>query len=332
MKIGSAIKLTLMLAFTAFTTAPACLAASAEKIRVGYWTSGFSVGFGAVLEAGHFLEMQGLAPEYIRFTDVNGPTKALLTHSIDAAFAAPGTGAFAIGSQGAPVQIVLATQIAEATFVAQENSPLRGLADLRGKKLGMTPAGSGIYAIVSAVLERNYGMKTSDFTAVPGNEGPLVNFLRRGDIDAAALRGSTIAALPGFKVKTLGKLVDEWKRMMKTDAVPILGVALVHRDFVRDHPDATAKYVRALMDATAFGAKEPAKATDILAHTANLDVQDAKSYVTLWNQIYMASLEPADIATLKTMAAIFRSNGLLERDISDALFNPQPYMQAKRTP
>ena len=43
-----------------------------EKIRVGYWTSGFSVGFGAVLEAGKFLEQAGLQPEWIRFSDVNG--------------------------------------------------------------------------------------------------------------------------------------------------------------------------------------------------------------------------------------------------------------------
>src|SRR6267378_991009 len=82
-------------------------AAAPEKIRIGYWTSGFSIGFGAVLEDQHFLEKHGLAPQYFRFTDVNGPTKALLTHSIDVAFAAPATGAFTLGIQGAPVQIIL---------------------------------------------------------------------------------------------------------------------------------------------------------------------------------------------------------------------------------
>ena len=35
-------------------------ASAQEKIRIGYWTSGFSVGFGAVLEAGKFVEQQGL--------------------------------------------------------------------------------------------------------------------------------------------------------------------------------------------------------------------------------------------------------------------------------
>ena len=90
-----------------------------EKIKVGYWTSGFSVGFGAVLEAGKFLQAQGLDPEFVKFSDVNGPTKALLTHSIDVAFAAPASGAFTLGVEKAPVEVILSTQVAEATFVAK---------------------------------------------------------------------------------------------------------------------------------------------------------------------------------------------------------------------
>jgi ABC-type nitrate/sulfonate/bicarbonate transport system substrate-binding protein len=307
-------------------------AAAPEKIRVGYWTSGFSIGFGAVLESEHFLEKHGLAPEYFRFTDVNGPTKALLTHSIDVAFAAPATGAFTLGIQGAPVQIILATQIAEATFVAKEGTPLRTLADLRGRKLGMSPAGSATYAIVAAILERNYGLTTSNFTAVPGNEGPLANFLTRGDIDAAALRAVTIAALSGAKLKTLGGLVAEWKKMMRTNAVPILGVSLAHRNFLRDHPVAAANYLRAIMEATQFGANEPAKASAILSRSANLDARDAKSYVNLWGQIYMARLGPEDVATLKTMAEIFRKSDTIEGVVPAALFNAAPYEQAKRKP
>ena len=49
-------------------------ASAQDKIKIGYWTSGFSVGFGAVLEAGKFVEQQGLVPEYIRFAEVNAPT------------------------------------------------------------------------------------------------------------------------------------------------------------------------------------------------------------------------------------------------------------------
>jgi ABC-type nitrate/sulfonate/bicarbonate transport system substrate-binding protein len=303
-----------------------------DKIKVGYWTSGFSVGFGAVLEAGKFLEQKGLAPEYIKFSDVNGPTKALITHSIDVAFAAPTTGGFALGGQGAPIELILATQIAEATFVAKDGSPLRSPADFKGKKLGMSPAGSAMYAIVAAVLERNYGIKTSDFTAIPGNEGQLVQFLQRGDVDVAALRAVTIASVPDLKLKVLGKVVDEWKTMTKSNAAPILATAIVHKDYSRSNPEGVVKFVRAMIAASDFGKRETAKAAEMLSQATNLDAKDATSYAKLWSDIYFAAMEPETVATFKVMAEIFRASKTIEEPVPDSLYVTGPYQRAKQQP
>lgn len=308
------------------------VAAAQEPIKVGYWTSGFSVGFGAVLEAGKFLENRGLQPEFIRFSEVNAPTKALITHSIDVAFAAPVSGAFTLGAQGVPVEVVLVTQIGEATFVAKQGSPLKTLADLRGKKVGVSPAGSGAYAIAAAILERNYGLKPTDYTAVPGNEGPLVQFLERGDIDAASLRAVTIASVPDLKLQPLGRVVDEWRRMTRSNAVPILGVAIVHKTYAQAHPAGVVKFVRAMLDATEFGHKEPDKAAAMLRSASNLDAKDATSYAKLWDQIYTASMEPEDLATFKIMADIFRASGTIEGNVPDSIYVTAPYEQAKRNP
>ncbi|GAC1327234.1 MAG: hypothetical protein NVSMB26_00740 [Beijerinckiaceae bacterium] len=322
----------LLLAFTALLCGQAPFALAQEKIKVGYWTSGFSVGFGAVLESGKFLEQQGLAPEFVKFSDVNGPTKALLTHSIDVAFAAPATGAFTLGIQGAPIEIVLATQIAEATFVTKAGSPIADIASLRGKKVGMSPAGSATYAIVAAVLERNHGIKLSDFIAVPGNEGRLVQFLQQGEIDAASLRAVTIASVPDLKLQKLGGLVEEWQHMTKANAVPILGVSIVHRVFSREHPAAVVQFVKAMLAATEFGRHETDKASEILRSTANLDAKDATAYAKLWDSIYIASMTPDDVMTLKTMAQIFKAAGTLEGDVPDALFSTKPFEQARSKP
>ena len=186
----------LLLALVAAIGCGAPDASAQEKIKIGYWTSGFSVGFGAVLEAGKFVEQQGLVPEYIRFAEVNAPTKAILTQSIDVAFAAPTTGGFTLGIQGAPIEIALATQIAEATFVTKDGSPVKSITDLKGKKIGMSPVGSATYAIAAAVLEKNFGLKPSDYTPVGGNEGQLVAFLQRGDIDAASATSTPLRCAP----------------------------------------------------------------------------------------------------------------------------------------
>jgi ABC-type nitrate/sulfonate/bicarbonate transport system substrate-binding protein len=303
-----------------------------EKIKIGYWTSGFSVGFGAVLEAGKFAEQQGLVPEYVRFADVNGPTKAIITQSIDVAFAAATTGAFTLGIQGAPIEIVLATQIAEASLVTKEGSPIRSVAELKGKKLGLSPVGSATYAIVAAVLEKNFGLKPSDYTPVGGNEGQLVQLLQRGDIDAASLRAVTIASVPDLKLQVLARVVDEWKKMTRTDAVPILATTIVHKTFAQQHPEATVKLVRAVIAATRFGREQTDKAAEMLRQASNLDARDATAYARLWDQIYIASMEPADVATFKTMAEIFRASGTIEGRVPDGLFATAPYEKAKLLP
>jgi NitT/TauT family transport system substrate-binding protein len=303
-----------------------------EKIKVGYWTSGFSVGFGAVLEAGQFLQKEGLAPEFIRFSDVNAPTKALLTNSIDVAFGTSTNGAFSIAAQGAPVEMTMSSQVAESMLVTRDGSPLASPADFRGKKIGMSPAGSATYAIAVALLERNYGLKPADYTAVPGNEGQLVRFLEQGDIDAASLRSVTIASVPNLKLKKLASIIDEWKKMTKSDALPILGVAVFHKTYTREHPDGVVKFLRGMIEATRFGAREPDKAADILRKAANLDARDATSYAKLWNQIYIAQFEPQDVAGLKTMIEVYHATGTLEGNVPDAFFVTGPYEKAKQRP
>ena len=45
----------------------------------------------------------------------------------------------------------------------------------------------------------------------------------------------------------------------------------------------------------------------MLRQASNLDAKDATSYAKLWNDIYTASMAPAEVATFKTMAEIFRA-------------------------
>src|SRR5262249_32454720 len=138
------------------------------------------------------------------------------------------------------------------------------------------------------------------------------------------------ASVPDLKLQTLGRVVEEWKKLTKSDAVPILAATIVHKNFSRQHSDAVVKFVRAIIAATRFGREQNDKAADILRSTANLDAKDAPSYARLWDQIYMASMEPADVATFKAMADIFRADGTLEGTVPDSLFDTGPYQQAKR--
>src|SRR5262249_56439167 len=100
------------------------------------------------------------------------------------------------------------------------------------------------------------------------------------------------------------------------------------KTFAQQHPDAVVKFVRAIIAATKFGRDQPAKAAEMLSKAANLDAKDATSYARLWSEIYVASMEPADVATFKAMAKIFKDVGTIEGSVPDSAFVTGPSEQA----
>lgn len=305
-------------------------AALAQKIKVAYWTSGVSLGFGSVLEQGRFLEKEGLEVEFVKFADVNGPTKAIASHAIDVAIGASAAGAFNIAADGLPIKIILGTQLAEAQFTVLADSPLKSFADFKGKKIGMSPPGSATHAIATALLENNYGLKPADYTVVPGTEPRLAQFLIQKDIDAAAIRSTTVAQMNEVKLRGLGNFLDEWKKMTKSTASPFIGIAIVHNDYLAKNPDGIVKFIVGMRKALEFGSKNKKQVAEILQKAANLPADDAQAYANLWDNIYRVTFEPQDIATLKRMNEIFKAGATSKKNLPDSAFLAEPYLKSKQ--
>jgi ABC-type nitrate/sulfonate/bicarbonate transport system substrate-binding protein len=304
--------------------------AMAQKIKVGYWTSGFSLGFGAVMEQMKFAEKEGLDVEWVKFAEVNGPTRAIVSHGIDLAFAAPSTASMQIAGDGVPIKIVLATQILEGQLVVLPNSPLKTAAELKGRKVGMSPPGSATHAIATAILENNFGLKPGDYNVVPGNEGRLAQFLTQKEIDAAAIRSVTIAQIEEAKPRRLASIVEEWKKLTKSNAAPILGVTIVHNDYLAKQPQAVAQFIAAVRKALEFGAKNPQRVAEILQKAANMKPDDALAYANQWEGAYMASFEPQDVASMKRLHQIAKAAGAVKKDPPDSAFVTEPYERSKK--
>jgi ABC-type nitrate/sulfonate/bicarbonate transport system substrate-binding protein len=303
----------------------------AQKIKVGYWTSGFSLGFGAVMEQMKFAEKEGLNVEWVKFAEVNGPTRAIVSNAIDVAFAAPSTNSIGIAADGVPVKIVLATQIAEAQIVALEGSPIKAITDLKGKKIGMSPAGSATHAIATAILDHNFGIKPNEYSIAPGNEGQLAQFLIQKEIDAGVLRSVTIAQMGDAKLRRLGSVVDEWKKLTKGNAPPILAVTIVYSDYLLKNQDAVAKFITATRNGHQYGSKNKPNVAEILQKAANMNATDARAYANQWDGAYIASFEPQDIASLKRMYDIVKAVGGATKDPPDSAFDAGPYIRSKQT-
>ncbi len=305
--------------------------AHAQKIKVGYWTSGFSLGYGAVMEQMKFAEKEGLDVEWVKFAEVNGPTRAMVSQTIDLAFGAPSTASMSIAADGVPVKIVLASQVAEAQIVVPAGSPIKSVADLNGKKIGMSPPGSATHAIASSVLQGVYGMKPSDYNVVPGNEGRLAQFLLQKEVDAAVIRSVTIAQMSdGVKLTYLASVVDDWKKLTKSTAVPILAVTIVHSDYVAKNPEAVAKFIAAMRKTLEYGSKNKDRVAEMLQKAANMSTVDAKAYAAQWDGAYMASFEAADVASLKNMQDIAKAAGAVKSEAPDSAFLTAPYQRSKQ--
>jgi NitT/TauT family transport system substrate-binding protein len=305
------------------------LPAEAAKVRIGYWSSGVSLGYGAFMEAGKFMEKRGLEVEYVKFPDVNAPTKAMAADAIDFAIGASAGSALSVLADGLPMSIILATQVAELEFVVLQDSPITKLADLKGKKIGMSPSGSATAAITSAILIKNYGMKESDFQAVPGNDPRVAQFLVQKDIDAAALRTVTLALLPEVKLKKLGSFRDEWKKITGKDAPPILGVGLMRNAWMKENPADAAKVVAGMRDAYEAAKTDKAGVAKALMAAGNIPEPEAKAYAALWDGIYTVSMEPADIESFKAEFEIFKSVGAVKGTLPEGALVSAPYEQSK---
>jgi NitT/TauT family transport system substrate-binding protein len=299
-------------------------------MKVGYWTSGFSLGFGSVMEQMKFAENQGLDVEWVKFAEVNGPTRAIVSNALDIAFAAPSTNSISIAADGVPVTIVLATQIAEAQIVVLDGSPIKVVGDLKGKKIGMSPAGSATHAIATAILEQNFGLKPREYSIAPGNEAQLAQFLSQKEIDAGVLRSVTLAQMEAVKLRRLGSIVDEWKKLTKGNAPPILAVTIVYNNYLSKNAEAVAKFIAATRNALQYGSKNKPRVAAILQKAANMNPTDARAYADQWDGAYIASFEPADIASLKRMYAIVKAGGGATKDAPDSAFDSGPYMRAKK--
>ncbi|EJN06633.1 ABC transporter substrate-binding protein [Herbaspirillum sp. YR522] len=321
---------TLSAALLAVAALSSIAAHAADRVRIGYWTSGVSLGYGAVLEAGQFLSRRGIDAEFVHFPDVNAPLRALAAGSIDLAFGAPLAGVFGTAAQGVPLRIFAATQPADVQFVVPADSPIRSLAELKGKKVGMSPAGSSVAVIAGAVLAGNYQIRASEFSLVGGNESRLAQFLAQRQVDAAALRSVTVAQIEGeLKLRRLGSFADEWKKLTRSDAVPYIGVGAVRAELVDKQPEVVARVIAALRDTLAWGDAHHDEVVQILRRQANLPEDDARAYVALWNTLNRVGFEQADIDTLRRQHQVFTESGLVKGELRDDLFASRPYALSK---
>lgn len=139
----------------------------------------------------------GWKTEITYFTSPGDMTNALLSDSVDLAYIG-----FTIGvvarSKDQPI-VIVANQAGKGTaIIAKADSPIKTIADLRGKKVGNLP--NSIHDILLREELKKAGMKAEDVSLIRLAPADMPAALQRGDIDAFAGNepNATQAVLAGY--------------------------------------------------------------------------------------------------------------------------------------
>ncbi len=142
----------------------------------------------------------------------------------------------------------------------------KSLAELKGKKIGVTGLGGTSHAALAAALEKS-GLRAKDYAAVSIPNAQLVEALESGFIDAASLNPPTMffAERRGFKrLLDIGALVE----------MPSGGMTALLKT-IRNRPDEVKRVIRALQIAKGVMLKSREKTLDVIIRVLKMDKETA---------------------------------------------------------
>ena len=287
--------------------------ASVKEIRIGYQKNGVLViaRQQAVLEQ-HFAA-QGIGVKWVEFSSGPPMMEAMNVGAVDYGAVGDSPPVFA-QSAGANIVYAAGQPITNGQgILVQANSPIRTIAELKGKRIGFTK-GSSAHNIVVQTLEKA-GITYADITPVyltPPDAGPaFVN----GGIDAWAIWDPYFAI---GETKQNGRILVNAAEITKTNSFFI-----ANRDFAKDH----GALLQQIIDVTATAGKWAETHRDEVAQALSavtgvpLDIQTVAARRSAFA---VGPVTDDIIATQQGVADRFFKLGLIPRPVvvRDAVWKP----------
>jgi sulfonate transport system substrate-binding protein len=249
----------------------------------------------------------GVVFENLRFTGgVPAMLAALKAGQIDVAEVGA-AGPIVSQAAGAEFKIIAVTQPwpkGEAIIVA-ENSPIKTIEDLRGKKVAYSRATNAQWLVIHALQSKGLTLKDIDSTFLPQGTN-LLAALKAGVIDATAYIDVPLAA---YEAQGARRIVDHGDL-----GFPIALQFLASDDAIKTKKEAVAAYVRQLAKHLAWAHANPEKRADAVAKILHLD----PAVVLTAEKRRPAGLRPIDdaiIASNQEIADTFFAEGVIPKKL-----------------
>ncbi|MBI2369360.1 MAG: ABC transporter substrate-binding protein [Deltaproteobacteria bacterium] len=205
-----------------------------------------------VMEQQKFAEKYGVKPRVTKVLSPPASHTAIVERKSDMAWA--GFVSMAIArSQGHRLLVVHAMVSPQNLMLARKDSPLKSMAELRGKKVGIFGGpGATTTQILAVVMKRWHGLDLfKDVQVVTAPSPALAALLDKGEIPAALVGDvDSVKLIATGKYRALLDLTEEWEQKVGR---PPLHVALtVHEEFAEKNPETIRGFIRAYLDTIAY--------------------------------------------------------------------------------
>ena len=169
-------------------------------------------------------------------------------------------------TNGTPVQVIATTATSEWTaLVVPATSKIATLADLRGKRIAVTPGTDPNIFLLRALATA--GLGAGDITLVPLQHPLGRQALDRGQVDAWA-------GLDPFMAEA--QLQSHDRLLYRNKALISPGTLLVREDFEAAHPEIVRQVLQAYARARAWAIGNPDATAQILARASGLSLDIAR--------------------------------------------------------
>lgn len=288
--------------------------ASAQQIAVGnFGVSANGMPFAVAMDKGFFKD-EGITVTGI-ITSAGGGTslRNMLAGGVPYGEVNPGVLAAAI-QQGADLRIISDNVLTVAEFVwaVRLDSPIKSLADIKGKKIGYTNPRSTSQALAQMVAQKA-GLQPTDVEYVrTGGFGEGYAALGSGMIDIAPIPEPLWAQYKD-KLRAIATASDILPPLSNVVGVTTANMAAEKGDFIK-------AVIRARRKAVAFMVEKPDEAGDIVAKHYNLTPEVARSAVRNLVASRTEGIEywgsgQFNMSGLQRMLDLQRSLGALSKDV-----------------
>jgi len=287
-------------------------------LRLGY---GKGATFEIIRRHGHLLQRlaeKGVTVQWLQFPMGPQMMEAIGTGSLDLGSCASTPPIFA---QAAGVNFVYVAASppgkSSGGILVPKNSPLKTVADLKGKTVALQPGSIWQYDLAQILLQN--GLKYTDVKIAK---------MPPADATAAFTSGAVDAWIQGEPYVTLAKTKLGAHFLVDCSTVgKTAGFTLGYRDTVLKHPDLIRIVLEELRNAADWTRAHPAEAAQITADTAGLDTATQTRLNRSGNGTRYLPVDAALTADQQKQADFFYNLGVLPKkiNVADDVLTPEQY-------